>query len=773
MAPEEQWDDITDVYAATSERLAPHRMIHADNFALNNVMHAMEAMDSKMDPGYGYKDRKNLLELVYEDRINRNPDLPTTLCLMQYLLEAEASFLTGNYVVTTLLGCVYFYDHSLIESPLVLAYLQAVCVSVNMYMNSAIIADVREEEEFGPQWFEVPHCEDLKPNQAIDRLQRALAAAKKELKESDRADVDAPVLAAIASLVDFRSRLLRSLDALVLAKLNDATLRVQELQDCIPGIRALRTEAEASAPNGGGEAKNDPVDGHNGPRSQSPGAADQADGASGEKKAGLPPVPPIDGIIFDEARTWAVTTHMLNVTPNPNWTETLDLFEKLATELLVVASVDREVSNFPELIDFIETFSARRPSPHLVSRSFLMTLVYDQKSLVLRKHKMFDLILRNLSEQYGATIFQSLYDNPLTVTSLIVPPAKPSPDQVPPRDYLMQFLDRFMKGILQYCYALLHNRARCRRRLSNLFRDWGFVQEVAWECDAYVFDGGLMTDRTIPVELAKKLGILSALVNGYVLRSMRLFLCLGFELDLYCPTEVPETTWYLHYLTYLQVENQREMYKTRSLTQAEAQAVRKATKKLVAGGGIPPSFATRDVREIPAAHIETLEACVSLHKVVYTLCAAFTVAGYLRDPGPPERRMKYCDRASRYEHRLMPFLSLMKPPFVRYASFLRHYQFPEDPAAIIYEVKRNVDHCLMLVERAKLMQPTEKDARTLKELQTVAKANSVAAMVLSQLVSNPQVDDAAKPSVFFDWTYSTSYPVIKVRRDVGRKAGAS
>eukprot|EP01059_Diplonema_ambulator_P005483 TRINITY_DN1521_c0_g1_i1.p1 TRINITY_DN1521_c0_g1~~TRINITY_DN1521_c0_g1_i1.p1 ORF type:complete len:744 (+),score=232.96 TRINITY_DN1521_c0_g1_i1:45-2234(+) len=716
-----EWEDLTTVYREQTGKIPTEKMVCNEDFELLKVMHAFEMMDPKMDAGVGYRDRKWLEEIVEGGFVKTELSEEETVLLMHYLMQAEASYLSGNVLVTNVFTCIYFHKLALVTDPFLKAYIQALCLTISSINSVILTSDVREEEEFAPLTFGVPCCEYLTMAEGIKGLEEAISAKR---KEEDAAGWKIKMI----ELGSFRVKVLRTFQHLQDRELTKARNLTEEAKSF---LKKIKTHVE------------DPTT----------------------------PTPPIEGVIFPEARHWAISHCIGNPLPNPSYEKTIEKWENILSEHTKICTAEEVCKDLASLVTFCEEFSSAEPQPHLLSRSRLMCLLYENR-LVFKKTSMVDLIVGHLTKNLGAPIFEQLLKDNTTPTNLAMLNNKGGGPEVCVANvaHLKKFLEGCQRGYLQCIYVLMHNRARLRRKLSNLFADWGLIQQLAWDCDRMVFDGDLIMDRTAPVEIAQRTVILSAFVFDTVLDIMSLFLNLGFELDLYCPSEVKEVLWYNQYIGAFQIENLRHMYKTRNITKEEIQALRKAKKLKGNQPSIPPVFATREICSPPTQQILYLEALGYALKGIVAMSHACANASLFKDQGSRDKKEKYCTPETRYEHRIQPFFQLMKPSFVRYNSYLRHNTYDRPHTEILAEAKRSFDLSLVSIRSA-----ASTDEPKWKELEKVVRGNSVSIFLINKVIQDSldakkQAEEKSESvpqeqaSVYYDWSYSRSLPVMKPAR---------
>eukprot|EP01063_Lacrimia_lanifica_P003149 TRINITY_DN11681_c1_g2_i1.p1 TRINITY_DN11681_c1_g2~~TRINITY_DN11681_c1_g2_i1.p1 ORF type:complete len:822 (+),score=349.73 TRINITY_DN11681_c1_g2_i1:110-2575(+) len=814
----DEWTDVTEEYRRLAAGIPQDMMVASDDLDLVKVMHALEAMDkTKMDCGVGYQERKGLVEVVEGGLVNKAPSLLQQYKLMEYLVEAEGGYLGGGLLPTTLFTCVFFHDRTLIEGvPFLHAYIEALVATVADINSTVLLADVREDEEFTPISFGVDVGEGRPAPDAMDQANPPLvgvitsASASARLAEetdrfeaaypgvfSDAADgagapeeLGASRLKVMAHLARLRIAWLDAMAAFGKRDLAGARAQLEKTRGWVAALLKLRAETDPE--DAAAAAADKPAPKHADP------AAHPEEGAQKSKaKTRPPPNEHVTGMVFADAQYWVSMPYLFACLPLPSYRKTLESFDLVLREHAVVCDVEDKCTDLMSLVEYVETcfeFAPSSTQPHLLSRSRLMTLLYE-KNKVLGKFSMTDLIMGHLVDDLGLTLCDQVIVEPHLPTNLVTatlytaagkekkkeketeketekdaaePEAINSPENASMgyashQEHFMRFVDRFGRCLLLYIYALCHNKARLRRKLANLFVDWGHVQGTAWDVDRVVFDGHLLSDPSVPEEIAQRSAPLSTVVYDFVLRLMALFLTTGFELDLYHASEMQGVVWYVQYITALRLDSMNHMQKTRNPTAEELKLYSKKRSK--APAGLPLVYAKRELRRPPIYRMQLLEATSFVHKGVLALCAACEAAGMLRGPaGTRERRNKYCSEESRFEHRMLPFMQLMKPRFVRFKSYKMHSAFDKPCGDVLNDALGWLRFCkAQLLDQVKRVPSlgSPADQRLVDELSNVAKANMVSIVLIQSALGKAEGGEV-KDTVEFDWTYSKRLPLVKL-----------
>eukprot|EP01062_Namystynia_karyoxenos_P058714 TRINITY_DN50208_c0_g1_i1.p1 TRINITY_DN50208_c0_g1~~TRINITY_DN50208_c0_g1_i1.p1 ORF type:complete len:806 (+),score=271.56 TRINITY_DN50208_c0_g1_i1:80-2419(+) len=753
--PEVEWTDITEEFRALTGKLRPDHMVHEAVFDLQEVMAAAEIGDPKMDSGLGYADRKALSELCDEGWVLREPSDEQTLSIMEHLLRGEVAWWDGKFLPQTMFLCVYMHDRELIAGvPPLHAYVTALLRSIAAVADTVVAGDVREEEEFSPAIFSLECYVD----QAATDVAGRLAAATEQVAARAASD-GGPVLDAILALMRFRVQFLTAVHHL------DRNAEGREPAEL--ALRQCKEQLDALA-------------------------AAHAAAVRGETT-------PLEGAFTDDARYWVTTNTLLKTVDLHPWDETLARLHSLIDEHLALCAI-WDCQGLHSIMRFVSEFVERKPCPGVISRSRLMLMMTDGQR-VLGRDTMSTFIFQCLENDHGMPLYARLMADPATpcnTRALLAQQAgQPVPDTSPEgvalgyatnQAHLAGVIEQLAQVVLTYLFALCHNRARLRRRLANLFPEWEIVQGMLWDCERVCFDGHLVDGGgTLSAEVVQKLLPLSAFAYQLQLDSMLLFLRLGFELDLYSPSEFRPMMWYMEYIHILRFDNVGHLYKQRELGKEETAQLHQSMKKhgirpQRTRGTIPlpPNIATRKVVEIPQGLSALLEAEMVAARGIVRFLAAGQNYGLLNDPGRPELRSKYCSEQSRYEHRVGPFREMQKPPVVAWRQMQQlSLGQPPTPEGMLGEAVRWLDNGQRLAETALQILPgtsTPEQAHrstSLEALRKAFKANRVSVMLFARMASEAAKAEASAPAseafqgsrFSLDWSYCRDLPVVKVVKE--------
>ncbi|XP_031261358.1 N-alpha-acetyltransferase 35, NatC auxiliary subunit isoform X2 [Pistacia vera] len=145
------WADVSPLLDAACRELRDGELIHGDNFNLFAAMSALEIMDPKMDSGMVSK-YYSLDEAIENGAapvpisLNKTIDVQCTIDIMDHLLACEATWHSGHSLAQTVFSCIYLLRPDRTSSHAILhsycRVIRATCKAV-----ISVVSDARTHEE--------------------------------------------------------------------------------------------------------------------------------------------------------------------------------------------------------------------------------------------------------------------------------------------------------------------------------------------------------------------------------------------------------------------------------------------------------------------------------------------------------------------------------------------------------------------------------------------------------------------------------------------------
>ncbi|XP_073013320.1 uncharacterized protein [Typha latifolia] len=506
------WADASHLIQAACDDLQDGELVHGENFSLFAAMSALEIMDPKMDSGIersGYHSIEEAIEhgaapvpLSFDSTV----DVQRCLDVMDHLLACEATWHKGHLLAQTVFSCIYLLK---IERTSSHALLHSYCRIVRATCNAVIsvVSDARTHEE--DDLFTMAYGLPLKDqddekclsilNSVEETVSRQLRACKaqsskkKAFEEMEslqsNPEKEEGYCRALLCRLRFRKHFYHVLMCLRKPQGRGLELARKHVASCLSELAYMYNSLEFL-------------------RSQSyvscQESTENSTTASGCRPVG-----------FDAS----LNSRLSNPTPPRaikivSWKDAVRYFEKLLHDLDVVCAF----SFYPTLenvLHFVVQFQKAQPA--LVARSHLQLLLVQDGKL------------------YGRYCFYEVISRALTLGDLT------SDKEFQTNEFVVQ-LGQLVVNLLK---ILCTNTAWQRRKLGKVLQDWSVIS-IQLEL-AFKREFGEMLDVSVEESVCMKVSkhlLIWAQEQTYWIASR--FLTLGFELELYSPSEYCMVYWYMY-----------------------------------------------------------------------------------------------------------------------------------------------------------------------------------------------------------------------------------
>ncbi|OXU25008.1 hypothetical protein TSAR_013448 [Trichomalopsis sarcophagae] len=415
--------------------------------------------------------------------------------------------------------------------------------------------------------------------------------------------------------------------------------------------------------------------------------------------------------------------------------EALEYMDELINRFKTVTKITSYTS-FHGALDFFLEFS--RQSPCILSRSMLQIVYLFNRVFVTDN---FADLLKDAARNF------------------IAPPA------LMPRSTLLQShqakecVDNFLAHCANFFSTLLqttgHNRARQRDRLAYLFDNFAALQDEAERVDSYMHALSLKSDTPRP-----HLACFGTWILYHTLRVMVMYLLSGFELELYSVHEYHYIFWYLYEFLYgwlVSAITRADSFIMEQDMQNESRAINQK------GRSSKKSAKNKKKKVTPRPfHLEIL-----MYQAMQNICGGFykALVGFRMDGRIPLPESQFdCERV-RYEHRLLPFSSLITPPPVPYKKFIemtnaQMSRSSEKNTSVsqYFDGCRHFHQAKNMLDRALELNPS--NPNTVNEINDLLKVVKTNFIVLKLLNGGHKIDSKEPP--VFDFKCHPHFPIIKL-----------
>ncbi|XP_076658561.1 N-alpha-acetyltransferase 35 isoform X1 [Halictus rubicundus] len=415
--------------------------------------------------------------------------------------------------------------------------------------------------------------------------------------------------------------------------------------------------------------------------------------------------------------------------------EALKYLDELLNRFRTVTMITNQ-NGLHAALDFFLEFS--RQSPCILSRSMLQIVYLPTTNRVFGVHNFAD-VLKDAARNF------------------IAPPVLMPKSTLLQNHQAKEYVDNFLSHCVSLFGMLLqltgHNRARQRDKLAHLLEDFAALQDEAERVDGFLHTLSLKS-----VTPRSHLACFATWILYHTLRVMVMYLLSGFELELYSVHEYHYIYWYLYEFLYGWLVSAITRADTFLMEQGERNDAHK-------GRGAKKSAKNKKKKSTPRPY--DLE--ILMYQAMQNICGGYykALVGFRMDGRIPLPEIQFDSERVRYEHRLLPFSSLLTPPPVHYQEFLvmTNAQMHKRNEKVTSEMQylagcRHFHQARNMLERAlSLYPPNASTVNEINELLKVSKTN----FVVLKLLAHGHQKDSKEPPVF-DFSCHQHFPLIKLTK---------
>lgn len=699
------WTDISPLLAAACGDLEDGELIHGDNFNLFAAMSALEIMDPKMDSGivckyYSVDEAIENGAAPVPISFDKTDDVRCTIDMMDHLLACEATWHKGHSLSQTVFSCIYLLrsertsSHALLHS--FCRVIRATCKAV-----ISVVSDARthEEEDLFTMNYGLPLNGDgddkcLSMLNAVEettsrqlRACKAPPSKRRVLEDIEplqtNLDLEEGYCKALLCRLRFRKHFYHVLMCLRRPQGRGLELARKHIASCISELESVLSSSEFL---------------------RSSASLAWEDGLENKTTAsGCQPIG------FDASLNCRLSA------PTPpraikilSWKEAVEYFLKLLHDLDILCLYSFDPS-LESILNFVVQF--QKSQPDLVARAHLqLLLVQDGK--IHGRDPVFSIINR----------------------AAALPEATKNHD-IQKNEFILQ-LGQLIINLLKISCT---NSAWQRRKLGKIVQDWRVIYlqlEMAFkkECGE---NPNMSNEENAWVKIFQHI-LVWVEEQTYWIASR--FLILGFELELYSPSEYSMVYWYLYVVLVKLAE--KIHIKTAA---ANGSGRRRGKKKRDT-----PKDAAKDYRIPPA--VLFLQCQIYLAEGLTMMLAALTNEHRILQSRSPfntehERFIQHFEllqKASIPDHMAYPSFKA-STSYARFSNLLM-YNYFKDAQRIAKEVKNSFSN-----EPEKLAE--------LRRLEQVAEHNSIAMNVICRVGT---LDPSLKVS--FEFNHHPYFATAVVKR---------
>uniref|UniRef100_A0A0D9VMA0 N-alpha-acetyltransferase 35, NatC auxiliary subunit n=1 Tax=Leersia perrieri TaxID=77586 RepID=A0A0D9VMA0_9ORYZ len=482
------WADASPLLAAACRDLEDGELVHGENFSLFGAMSALEIMDPKMDSGIeksGYYSVEEAIEDGFAPvplSLDRTLDIQRTLDVMDHLFSCEATWHKGHTLAQTVFTCIYLMRMERTSSH---AILNSFCriLRATCYAVVSVVSTARTHEE--EDLFTMSFGLPLR-DEGDEKCLSILNSVEETVLNPCRTILIWKRITAELCYADYH--FYHVVTCLRKPHGRGLELARKHVASCLAELSLMLKSRDFL-------------------RSQSNNTSQQGDEAT--TASGVCPVG------FDAS----LNSRLLSPAPPRavkivSWSDAIRYYEKLLHDLDIICSspLDLVLEN---VLHFVVQF--QKSVPDLVPRAFLQTLLVQDGKL------------------YGR-------DLPCDVISR----ALSLPDIIGDKEFQMnEFVVQLGQLVINLLKILCTNTAWQRRKLGKSLQDWSTISiqlELALKRE-FGETRNVLPHENMCMRVSKQLLVWTQEHTYWVAYR---FLILGFELDLYSPSEYCMVYWYMY-----------------------------------------------------------------------------------------------------------------------------------------------------------------------------------------------------------------------------------
>ncbi|KAH7853902.1 hypothetical protein Vadar_007875 [Vaccinium darrowii] len=531
------WADISFLLDSACEGLRDGELIHGENFNLFAAMSALEIMDPKMDSGivrryYSVDEAIDSGAAPIPLSSDRTLDVQCVIDIMDHLLSCEATWHKGHSLAQTVFSCIYLLkpdrttSHALLHS-----YCRVIRATCNLVVSVVSDARTNEEEDLFTMTYGLPlkgdgdeKCLSMlhAVEETIARQLRACKAppSKRRVVEDmeplqTNPDLEEEYCKALLCRIRFRKHFFHALTAMRRPQGRGLELARKHIASCLSELDSILKSSKFLCSNACGTCEDGLED-----RTTASGCQPIGFDASLNCRLSAPTPPRAIKIL--------------------SWIKGVEYFQKLLHDLDILCSYSLDPL-LEGVLHFVIEF--HKFQPDLVARAHLQVLLIHDGKL------------------YGR-------DPVFTVISK----AAALPEVLKDYEIQNEVLGQLGQLVINLLKILCTNAAWQRRKLGKILQDWrvSYMQlELGFKKEFREISSTL--DENLCAKISKHI-LIWVEEQTYWIASR--FLSLGFDLELYSPSEYCMVYWYM-YVVFIRLAEKTHL---KMLTSHET-GKRKAKKK--------------------------------------------------------------------------------------------------------------------------------------------------------------------------------------------------
>eukprot|EP00331_Platyophrya_macrostoma_P012333 CAMPEP_0176425588 /NCGR_PEP_ID=MMETSP0127-20121128/11470_1 /TAXON_ID=938130 /ORGANISM="Platyophrya macrostoma, Strain WH" /LENGTH=697 /DNA_ID=CAMNT_0017806761 /DNA_START=102 /DNA_END=2195 /DNA_ORIENTATION=- len=462
-----------------------------------------------------------------------------------------------------------------------------------------------------------------------------------------------------------------------------------------------------------------------------------------------------EGLFRDEDMSvWVTSSVPVPVRPVPEFQGALNLMIRLFQDVASFEQIVTPRRSISDITDFLEVFALKKPI--LLARCivFHMLLSRNPNVSLLFGPSLPEVVLETTANTFGAPIYAKVLEGDETLLKMLAMYSGNRQNATrfgrEATEAVRRWVMRVTRVILQIWEALLCNRGRTYRRLTNLLENLAELQVLSMEIDNLVFMATRPTTTPITKQLERDMALRSGVLTAYSFDLTYVvqlqLLQLMQELQLLSNTELLPVLFHMQHVATCRLENFNVLHLT---------SPQYIPDRGVGRTGAPvsnPTLTTRFPTAVPVAlHLRIDSARLSAD-LAFRALIALENAKLINLDSP---KHSLVSAAESFDMRMIAFRMLHQPTFIPYERCYEHQKTIAAMSTPLNDTLRKISSvCKQVSEKTKPFAQNTEAAGSLASKEIFAALEKTARLLhvsLNLLVT-------LEPAALASFDVSVDYP---------------
>lgn len=383
--------------------------------------------------------------------------------------------------------------------------------------------------------------------------------------------------------------------------------------------------------------------------------------------------PKLDDGLFREADmgVWITSSVPVAVRPVPEYQAALGIMIRFFQDVTIIDQLVKVRRSISDITDTLEAFAIKKPIVVTRCVVFLLLLFRNPNASLLFGPSLPEVILETTANVFGAPIYAKVLEGDEAVLKMLALYSGNRQNAArfgrEATDAVRRWVMRATRVVLQIWEALLCNRGRAYRRLTNLLETLAELQGLSMEIDNVVFSVARPTTAPIAKQLERDMALRSNVLTAYAFD----FTCvvelqllqLMQELQLLGNAELLPVLYHVTLVASARIENFNVLHL------ASPQLI---PDRGVGRTGAPvsnPTLTTRFPTAVPVALQLRLDSIRLSADLAFRAITALENASLINLDAP---KHSLVSTAEAFDMRMMAFRMVHHPPFIPFERCREH-----------------------------------------------------------------------------------------------------